>query len=169
MPNLRTMLLFLPGLAGVVGLCGCASVHVSGYYAFGDSITYGGYLPDRESQAYPFLVAKVENFLATNHAISGDEACDIPARQIFPNSQNPFLASATVSFILIGNNDANNHGAGAYEAVFIECHLSAVSWQAVPAGTRCWWEAKDLRHPARANRGPSELRRSGGRKAPEPA
>lgn len=132
-PNLHSVRLFLPGLAGVVGLCGCASVHVSGYYAFGDSITYGGYLPDRESQAYPFLVAKAENLLVTNYAISGDEACDIPARQIFPNSQNPFLASATVSSILIGTNDANNHGAGAYEPVFKECHLSAVSWQAVPA------------------------------------
>ena len=132
MPTLKRIVrLSLPGLAGIIALCGCATVHVYDYYAFGDSITYGDLLPDR-SQAYPYLVANAENTLVRNYANSGDQACDIIPRQIFPNGEIPPQTKRVVSSILIGTSDASNRGAGSYDQVFLQCHLAAVSWQAIP-------------------------------------
>jgi hypothetical protein len=103
------------------------------YFAYGASATAGETLSDPTTQAYPALVAAYENVpLTANRAISGDEACDLPARQIFPNTDSPTLAAHSVSSMLIGTNDVDNEGTGAYEEIYMLCLKAAISWLAVP-------------------------------------
>lgn len=118
----------------MLALGSCADTHFApSYRAFGDSITYGYTLSNRLQQAFPFLVAKAENMPVTDYGLDSDMACDIAPRQIFPSGENPSLVTRVVSSILIGTNDADHKGVGAYEQVFRTCHLAAISWQAVPA------------------------------------
>ncbi len=102
------------------------------YHAYGDSITYGYTLIDPATQAYPALVAAYEDLPLKNFAISGDQACDVPTRQIFSNEDSPTLAGHTVYSVLIGTNDVDAKGIGAYESVFELCHQATLSWLAVP-------------------------------------
>ena len=103
------------------------------YHAYGDSITYGYSLSDPAAQAYPALVAASEELPFLNYAISGDQACDVPTRQIFPNEDNPTLAAHMEYSVLIGTNDVDLKGTGAYESVFMACHQATLSWLAIPA------------------------------------
>lgn len=106
-----------------------ASTH---YIAYGASTTAGRTLSDPSTQAYPALVAAVENVPMDNRAISGDQACDVPATQIFANGDSPALTTHTVSSTLTGTNDVDVKGTGAYEAVYMLCDRSTISWLAVP-------------------------------------
>lgn len=129
--------IYLSSLASII-LVGCANsvphiTPVPHYHAYGDSITYGYALSDPTTQAYPALVASYEHVPFKNYALPGDQACDLPTRQIFPNQDSPTLATHTKYSVLIGTNDVNIKGTGAYEAVFILCHQAALSWLAVPA------------------------------------
>jgi hypothetical protein len=56
----------------------------------------------------------------------------VPARQIFSNGESPTLASHPVYSLLIGTNDVDNEGAGAYEQTFITCHEASLAWLALP-------------------------------------
>jgi lysophospholipase L1-like esterase len=111
---------------------GSIALPVTQYHAYGDSITYGYNLSDPATQAYPVLVAAYEQVPFENYALSGDQACDMPTRQIFANEDNPVLATHTEYTVLIGTNDVDVKGTGAYESVFILCHKAALSWLAVP-------------------------------------
>ncbi len=101
------------------------------YRAYGDSITYGATLSASE-RPYPAFVAEHESVTYVDNAISSDQACDVPARQIFPNRDFPTLATHPIYTLVIGTNDTRE-GVGAYEAVFKLCHQAAISWLAVPA------------------------------------
>ncbi|WP_424165193.1 hypothetical protein [Terracidiphilus sp.] len=103
------------------------------YLALGDFITDGVMLSNPLQQAYPALVSHEKNAPMTNLAIAGDQACDVSARQIFPNSISPTMAYHSTYSMLIGVNDVDNQGQGAYEQVFIQCHQAALAWLALPA------------------------------------
>ncbi|MBB6145667.1 hypothetical protein HNQ77_003628 [Silvibacterium bohemicum] len=102
------------------------------YRAYGDSITFGETLSGSQ-RPYPAFVAENEQVTYADNAIPGDQACDVSARQIFPNEDAPTLASHPTYSLLIGTNDVFDKGVGPYEAVFKACHLAAVSWLAIPA------------------------------------
>jgi lysophospholipase L1-like esterase len=121
--------------AAAACLCGCASLGLNGntpYLALGDFITDGATLANPVQQAYPTLVGRRQNAPFQNLANSGDQACDVPARQIFPNGVSPTLATHPVYSVLIGTNDVDNEGAGAYEPVFMQCHQASLGWLALP-------------------------------------
>ncbi len=123
-------------LAALVCLCGCAGLALNGntpYLALGDFITDGATLANPGEQAYPTLVGRQQNAPFHNLANSGDQACDVPARQIFPNAESPTLATHPVYSMLIGTNDVDNKGVGAYEPVFMQCHQATLGWLALPA------------------------------------
>ena len=104
------------------------------YHAYGDSITYGATLAT-VGEAYPYLIAGDRSLTVTDYAIVGDEACDIPTRQIFPAADDP-VADYPLYTLMIGTNDADVKGPGAYEAVFNECYQASLAWLAVPARSK---------------------------------
>lgn len=67
-----------------------------------------------------------------NRAISGDQACDVPATQIFPNGDSPDLTKHSVSSTLTGTNDVDVKGTGAYESVYMLCERATFTWLGVP-------------------------------------
>jgi hypothetical protein len=83
-------------------------------------------------QAYPALVAVYENVPFANRAISGNQACDVAATQIFPNADSPTVTPHVVSSMLVGTNDVDVKGTGAYEATYMLCERAAISWLGVP-------------------------------------
>lgn len=117
--------------AVLAALPSSVATSVAQYRAYGDSITFGATLSSSE-RPYPTFVAEYESVTYADNAISSDEACDVPTRQIFPNKDSPTLATHPVYTVLIGTNDAYK-GTGAYEAVFMRCHQATISWLAVPA------------------------------------
>ena len=116
----------------LAALQGPVATSAAQYRAYGDSITFGETLSSSQ-KPYPAFVAENEQVMYADNAISGDQACDVAARQIFPNEDAPTLASHPTYSLLIGTNDAFDRGAGPYEAIFKTCHLAAVSWLAIPA------------------------------------
>ncbi len=120
---------FFSGAAAVAA----ANPSLPPYHAYGDSITAGFGLSSPGTTAYPAVFAKAENLSASNYAISGDEACDIPTRQIFPNRDDPTATSQSIATVLIGTNDVAVKGVGSYEAVFSLCHQATLAWLATPA------------------------------------
>lgn len=102
------------------------------YRSYGASVTAGYTLTDPSTQAYPALVAAFESVPLDNRAISGDQSCDVTARQIFPNGDSPALTTHYVSSTLVGTNDVNANGTGPYEAVYMLCERAFISWLAVP-------------------------------------
>ena len=116
-----------------MALAGCTSAPVTQYHAYGASITYGATLSDPATQAYPALVAAYAQVPFKNYASSGDQACDVPPRQIFANKDSPSLATHMEYSVLIGSNDVDTKGIGAYESVFTLCYQATLSWLAVPA------------------------------------
>ncbi len=134
--TLRFQFACLAVLAVLACLSGCASVELNSnapYFALGDFLTDGATLSNPSQQAYPTLVSREKNAPLTNLANAGDQACDVPARQIFPNSVSPTLASHATYSLLIGVNDVDIQGDGAYEQVFVQCHQAALAWLALPA------------------------------------
>ena len=134
--KLRSQAILFAVLVVFAFFSGCASVVLSPvmpYFALGDFITDGTTLSDPATQAYPALVSQQMNLRMTNLAIAGDQACDVAAQQIFPNSVSPTLATHPIYSVLIGVNDVDNQGMGVYEQVFEECHQAALAWLALPA------------------------------------
>ena len=129
--------LFCSGCGQTVSLVG---VHLNGtldsslrfYHAYGDSITYGYTLADPSTQAYPALLARSTGLPLENYAIGGDQACDVPTRQIFPHVDNPSIAAKGLYSILISTNDIQVKGAGDYETVFKLCLDASIAWLALP-------------------------------------
>ena len=134
--KLRSRTALFAVLVVVVLVMGCGSVNLNPnppYFALGDFITDGATLSNPAEQAYPRLVSRQMNAPLTNLAIAGDQACDVAARQVFPNSVSPTLATHPVYSVLIGVNDVDNQGEGVYEQVFEECHQAVLAWLALPA------------------------------------
>jgi hypothetical protein len=127
-----SLLLFLSAGCGA-GYYNTITTQAAQYRAYGDSITYGYTLSVPQTQAYPALIASENALPFVDNAISADQACDVPKRQIFPNEDNPTLAKHPTYTLLIGTNDALFKGSGVYEAVYRLCHEAAISWFGVPA------------------------------------
>ena len=111
---------------------GVFKTSIAHYRAYGASITQGRTLSNPAKQAYPALVAEFEKVNFVNNALAGDQACDVPTRQIFPNKDSPTAHLHPTYTVLVGTNDVDVKGVGAYEAVFMLCHKALISWLAVP-------------------------------------
>jgi len=103
------------------------------YHSYGDSITAGSGLPDPAKHVYPVLVGADRALTVSNYARSGDQACDVAPGQIFANADSPSLASPPLYSLLIGTNDVDVKGVGAYETVFNLCQQAVISWLAIPS------------------------------------
>jgi lysophospholipase L1-like esterase len=108
--------------------------HGSVLVQFGDSITYGLYLDYPTAQRFGAVMSQDLGIPVTDRAISGDMACDIWPRQLLPNlpTDNPTSSTAKLYTVMIGTNDVNTKGVGAYEAIFKTCQQAVLSWLAVP-------------------------------------
>ncbi len=99
------------------------------HYAFGDSITAGtGATP---GDSYAELLAADENATLVDFGIGGSTACAMANNQVFI-SDVPGTSLNAVITMMIGTNDANLAGAGAYEANFDTCQIASLAWIAVP-------------------------------------
>lgn len=138
----------------IVALAGCSSISYSihmvptsqaQYRAYGDSVTFGTFLADPQTQAYPALVAVDEGVSFANNAIPGDQGCDVATSQIFPNLDSPTLASHPTYTVLIGANDLSEDNAYSYLQVFTVCHQAVITWLAVPAEYKSLANGKDVK------------------------
>jgi hypothetical protein len=108
-----------------------ASQHV----AEGDSITTGyeaGGVSNvtNLAAAYPTLLATAEGATLADHAVAGQQACDMVFSQTIKDS-NTLDNNSSIFTMMIGTNDAHVKGVGAYEPVFQGCHKAAIAWNAV--------------------------------------
>jgi hypothetical protein len=85
------------------------------------------------TQDFPAWVAVIGDVPLANNARYGDQACDVPTAQIFAHADSPTLVTHPVYTVLIGTNDVDVKGTGAYESVFMLCHQATIAWLAVPA------------------------------------
>ncbi len=150
LPSRFTAFAFSIAIAMLAGCSGIShSVHAvptpqAQYRAYGDSITNGTFLADPKTQAYPALVALDERVSFANNAIAGDQACDLPTSQIFPNLDSPTLASHPTYTVLIGSNDLSENNPYAYLPIFTVCHQALITWLAVPAEYKSLANGKDV-------------------------
>jgi lysophospholipase L1-like esterase len=108
------------------------------YHALGDSITQGTGLGSPSTQAYPALLAAANALPSpANYASGGDQGCDLPTRQIFPNADAPALTHRGLYTILISSSDVVLYGtAGPHEATFNLCHQASIAWLGTPAESK---------------------------------
>lgn len=102
-----------------------------GHWAFGDSITYGYGLPNPSTGNYAYLLATAYRLTFVNSAKSGDQACDVWA-QLYRSAAGYTAQAAPLFSLMIGTNDVDVKGTGAYESVFTACDLAALSWLGTP-------------------------------------
>lgn len=102
------------------------------YHSYGDSITAGYGLSSPATRAYPGLLAVFNGLPLNNYGLAGDQACDVPTRQIFPAHDHPTLTQRGLYTLLISTNDVNIKGGGPYEDVFNLCHQASITWLGVP-------------------------------------
>jgi lysophospholipase L1-like esterase len=107
---------------------------ISNYDAFGDSITHG-VGASTPALDYVSLIGTDEHANVTNRGISGALACDVTDLEIFP-FETPTASTSTVYTMLIGTNDSNTKGTGAYEAVYNSCVAAALTWIGVPSTSK---------------------------------
>jgi len=121
-------------------------VHLNGklFHAYGDSITYGFLLPSTRD-AYPYLMAADLGLTVNDNAVNGAQACDLSPNQIFPNNDNPSIASPMLYTVMVGTNDAARDIAG-YTDVFALCHQAAIAWLGVPAEFKVLANAPTVTH-----------------------
>lgn len=113
------------------GLFSVAQTIFSKYIAFGDSITAG----TGGSPWYVYDLMIDSGAATTNRGISGYYCSNMVSDQIFPN-ENPTEKNQTVYSILIGTNDANNKGLGAWEDIYKNCLGAGASWLAIPTTSK---------------------------------
>ena len=118
------------------------------YHAYGDSITVGYGLVSPTTAGYPYLLSQAENLALSDNAISGDQACDVPTRQVFPNADNPTTAVPSLYTLLISTNDADVKGSGPYESVFNLCHQAVLAWLGTPTESKIAASAAVVSGPA---------------------
>ncbi len=102
-----------------------------GYWAFGDSITYGYGVPYPATGNYAYLLASAYRLNFVNSARGGDQACDVWP-QMFRSGAGYTRAAAPLFSLMIGTNDVDVKDTGAYETVFTACDLAALSWLGTP-------------------------------------
>ncbi len=104
------------------------------YHAYGDSITAGVGVPN-VSFVYASLAGVYNTVPLSDYAISGDQSCDVPTRQIFAHADSPALTSSGLYSLLIGTNDVDARGTGGQD-IFNLCDQAAISWLATPAESK---------------------------------
>jgi len=107
------------------------------HIAHGDSITMGylstgvagqTYLPG----AYDSLLAGDERATLSALGQIGYQACDLGAKWVFNNDAIASPDNNPIYTLLVGTNDANNKGVGAYETgVYKPCHQAIIAWDAL--------------------------------------
>lgn len=107
-----------------------AQAAVTGYTALGDSITNG--YPVGTTGRWPQMVANQMGLALTDPALIGDGACDIFPRQIYSQGILTHTQASTLYSLMVGTNDVDTKGTGAYEAVFSACHLADLAWLVIP-------------------------------------
>ncbi len=122
----------LPVSAALSGTSVNLSSEFQYYHALGDSITRGYALASPLTQRYPALASAAISLPLTDNAVSGDQACDLPADQVI-GKEAPALAARGMYTLLVSTNDVSVKGAGAYEAVFNACHQAVIAWLALPS------------------------------------
>ena len=126
----------------------------SAYHAYGDSITAG--YPVGPALDYPTLIGQDRQLTVSDYALSGDMACDVPARQIFLNRDNPTAGSFPLYTLMIGTNDVDLRGANDYLPLFNYCEQASIAWLALPAGLKVLATA-----PGVVTSGPGSLETAG--------
>jgi len=101
------------------------------YHAFGDSITFG-IGASVTSKRYVSLIATDKALVLTDIAISGSQACDVADAQIMPN-ENSGTTNVAVYTEMVGLNDADIKGIGAYETNYNNCLTAGLSWLGIPS------------------------------------
>ena len=101
------------------------------YHAFGDSITFG-IGASMTSNRYVSRIATDKALVLTDFGVSGSQACDAVDAQIIPN-ENPGTTNVAVYTEMVGLNDADIKGAGAYEANYNNCLTAGLSWLGIPS------------------------------------
>jgi len=146
-PGIRTSFAICAALLTAPGIIGCfgfyptsiaagpdpVTTSAAQYRAYGASITHGSTLSYPATHSYPSLVARFEGLSFANNAIPGDQACDVPTMQIFPQEDYSTLAQHPTYSLLVGTNDYLAKGAGSYEAIFMLCQQATISWLGIPA------------------------------------
>jgi lysophospholipase L1-like esterase len=109
--------------------------HGSSFLQYGDSITAGFGLTTPLSTRYGAVMSSDLNMQYINRAVSGDQACDLWPIQLNPNlaADSPVQATASIATMLIGTNDVDVKGVGAYEVTFNTCFSAFASFMAIPA------------------------------------
>jgi len=100
------------------------------HIAEGDSIT-AGYLVTPTTM-YASLLSTDENNTLTDRAVSGQQACDLSVTQTVKYDLTTFDKNPAIYTMMIGTNDANVKGTGAYEPIYQGCHKAAIAWIAAP-------------------------------------
>jgi hypothetical protein len=121
------------GATGASGSGGSGSVTVLApvaYNAYGDSITACTFSPG--ITCYVNRIASALSIASPHdYGVSGAQACDV-ALSFLPVDVPSVAAQQPLRTVMIGTNDANNQGVGAYEATFNTCWQGVVSYMAVP-------------------------------------
>jgi hypothetical protein len=99
---------------------------------YGDSIT-ACWLVSNVANCYPDRLSSQVGGVLYNYGITGYSACDVMPNEIAPNGDQPiYSALQPMRTLMVGTNDANNKGAGAYESTFNTCMLGEMAWLATP-------------------------------------
>jgi hypothetical protein len=101
------------------------------YHAFGDSIT-AGFGASMISNRYVNLIGTDKALVLTDLGVSGSQACDVADAQIIPN-ENPGITNVAVYTEMLGLNDADIKGTGAYEANYNNRPTAGLSWLGIPS------------------------------------
>lgn len=99
-------------------------------YQTGSTCFYQG-----TATCWPNRVAAYLNASVTNQAISGDQACDT-ASHAFNFDLPSIIGPQSFRSVMIGTNDANAKGPGAYEATFNSCDQAVLTHLATPSTSR---------------------------------
>ncbi len=99
------------------------------FRSYGDSIT-AGYKLVKDDQ-YPEMISQKLQLDYENLAVSGQTTCQMSYNQVFRENANS-LRESVFSTMMIGTNDSNVEGAGAYQKVYEKCLTASVAWLAFP-------------------------------------
>ena len=107
------------------------------HIAHGDSITMGYLSTGVAGQtvltgSYDSLLAADERAALSALGQIGYQACDLGAKWVFNNDALSSPDNSPIYTLMVGTNDANNKGVGAYETgVFKPCHQAIIAWDAL--------------------------------------
>ena len=104
---------------------------VGDYVAFGDSITFAGYIGD-PTLRYPAILGSSLNLQTSSYAANGITGCDVMPLEILPSNITNISGSNPLYSLLIGASDISFYGSGSHEALFNLCHQATLTWLGVP-------------------------------------